>query len=135
MALIREYTFSGISVPSAYFVISDLSARKRLLDTVPVELEPAVLDGEGNVVTPAVMGTQQVPSNKWDCRVVLSVFKDKAQRDAGLPPVTHLSDVTPDLGFTTTFEYDPLGSLPVVQGYEHLMAQAYFTGATVDTAS
>lgn len=119
MALIREFNIAGVSVPRAYYVISSLAASKRLLDKTVLE------DG----------GVQYTPSQKWDCVIVVSVFKDKGERDAGRQPIAYLSDATPDVGFSTKFEYDPLGKLPVIQGYEYLMKQGYFLGAEVDVNS
>jgi len=132
-------------VPNAYFVITNLVATKKLLDITPAVPGspgmPEVRDPEtGEVTTPAIPAVPEVPevrtlSQKWNCKLVVSVFKDKATREAGGTAVASIPDATGTGPFTTDFEYDPTGPLPVVQGYLMLMAQPYFSGAIVDADS
>jgi len=145
MALIRDFDLpGGITVPNAYFVITNLVATKKLLDITPAipgsPGMPAGVDPETGDPTPEIPAVPDTPevrtlSQKWNCKLIVSVFKDKATREAGGTPVAAVPDTTGTGPFITDFEYDPTGPLSVVQGYLMLMAQPYFTGAIVDAAS
>lgn len=123
MALIRDYELQGgITVPNAYFVITNLYADKILREPAPTAADPNA--------------TQL--SQKWNSSVRLAVFKDKATREAGGAALGYISsaDVQSGPDFTTQFIYDPtLPTLPIVQAYQHLMALSYFNNATVDADS
>jgi hypothetical protein len=106
----------GILVEDAYYVITNLNATKQLTQMVG---DPPVSE----------------VSQLWLAHFVVSVFKDKAVRNAGGQPLAYMSDATPSNPFSTTFEYDPDGELPVVQAYAYLMSQPYFADATVDVES
>jgi len=145
MALIRDYDLpGGITVRDAYFVITNLVATKKLLDITPavpaIPGMPAVTDPEtGEITTPEIPAVPEVPevrtlSQKWLCQILVSIFKDKSTREAGGAAVAVLPDAS-GAPFNTSFEYDPAGSLPIVQGYAHLVSQPYFSGATIDTDS
>lgn len=119
MALIRDYDLTGgILVEDAYFVITTFTATKILREPIP-DTDPPEM---------------QI-SQKWNAFFLVSVFKSKAAREAGVAALSVLSDSMIPALFSTSFIYDPEGDLPVVQAYAHLMAQPYFENATVDTDS
>lgn len=127
MALIRNFDLQGgITVENAYFVVSFLNANKKLLDIIP-----GVPDPETGITPDPTTSISQ----KWACQIGVSVFKSKAQREAGGDALQLVYSASPGALFDTSFEYDPSGPLPIVQGYIYLMGQDYFADATSDADS
>lgn len=119
MALIRDYDLQGgIVIEDVYFVITQFTATKILLETIPDTDPPET----------------QISQN-WNAHFIVSVFLNKAAREAGNAPLNTISDAMIPVLFSTTFVYVPSGLLPVEQAYAHLMSQPYFENATVDTDS
>jgi len=146
MALIKDYELqgTGVVVPDAYHVITDIKVKKRTQEVAlpPDSSTPSGLtnDGvreEGDLEVYWAAG--------YTCTVWVTIWKDKAARAAGSNPIgfagenatevdAELSIGTPGLDHRCVFMLDTSDSAPsdLVQGYNHLKSLDFYEGCTED---
>jgi hypothetical protein len=120
MALLNNYEIpgTGVIVPNAYHVIVHLDVEKRnTASSIPPD--------NYNVNRPNA-------DNQWLAgyygRIVVSVFKDKAQRDSGAQPI---GVINANNAVNPVFMIDTASSdTYLTQAYNHLMLTDYYKDAT-----
>lgn len=144
MALIQDYEIqgTGVVVPNAYHVISDIKVNKRMSEIAlpPDSGTPSGLTNDG--VREA--GTEVYWAAGYVCRIWVTIFKDKASRDSGMGAIgyagvnatevqANLSIGTPGLDQRCEFMLDVSSSdSDLVQAYNHLKSLEYYEGCTED---
>ena len=144
MALIKDYEIqgTGVVVPNAYHVISDIKVNKRMAEIAPPP-DSGTASGLTNdgVREP---GTEVYYASGYVCRVWVTIFKDKAARDSNMDAIgyagmnstevqANLSIGTPGLDHRCEFMLDMTsGESDLVQAYKHLKSLDFYEGCTED---
>jgi hypothetical protein len=140
MALIRDYELpgTGVTIPNAYHVVTNVAIEKRMADTAPPP-DPTRPDG-------LTMGFQTEENHVyWKSGYVatisVTVWKDKAARDADAKPVgfvgTNAADNkygvnigTQGMDHYCRFMLEVPSTLNhIEQAYKHLLTTEYYSGS------
>ena len=144
MALIKDYEIqgTGVVVPNAYHVISDIKVNKRMAE---IALPPD--NGTASGLTNngvRELDTEVHWAAGYVCRIWVTIFKDKAARDSGMDAIgyaganstevqANLSIGTPGLDQRCEFMLDMASAdSDLVQGYNHLKSLDFYEGCTED---
>lgn len=144
MALIKDYEIqgTGVTVPNAYHVITDLKVHKRTQDVPlpPDSSTPSGLTNDGVRED----GTDVYWRSGYTCRLWVTIWKDKQAREDGANPIGYAGDnpteVEADLSIGTEgldhrceFMIDmDSGDTDLVQAYNHLKSLDFYAGCTED---
>ena len=144
MALIKDYEIqgTGVTCPNAYHVITDLKIHKRTAD-VPLPPDSSTESGlTNNGVRDE--GTDVYWKEGYVCRIWVTMWADKAAREAGNRPIGYAGDnpteVEADLSIGTEgldhrceFMLDMNSAdSDLVQAYNHLKSLDFYAGCTED---
>lgn len=144
MALIKDYEIqgTGVTVPNAYHVITDLKVHKR---TQEVALPPDT-STESGLTNDGVRdaGTEVYWQEGYVCRIWVTMWATKQARLDGMNPVgiaglnateveAELSIGTPGLDQRCEFMLDmDSADSDLVQAYNHLKSLDFYDGCTED---
>ena len=144
MALIKDYEIqgTGVTVPDAYHVITDLKIHKRTQEIPP----PPDLSLPSGLTNDGVReeGTEQYWAEGYVCRIWVTMWATKQARIDGLNPIgfagenatefeAELSIGTPGLDARCEFMLDMDSTdSDLVQAYNHLKSLDYYAGCTED---
>tara|TARA_A200000113_G_scaffold220601_1_gene231004 strand:+ start:852 stop:1286 length:435 start_codon:yes stop_codon:yes gene_type:complete len=144
MALIKDYEIqgTGVTVPDAYHVITDIKVHKR---TAEVPLPPDS-STESGLTNDGVReeGSDVYWREGYVCRIWVSMWATKQARIDGLTPIgiagenateveAELSIGTPGLDQKCVFMLDMDSTdSDLVQAYNHLKSLDYYAGCTED---
>ena len=144
MALIKDYEIqgTGVVVPNAYHVISDIKVNKRMAEiALPPDNGTASGLTNNGIREP---DTEVYWAAGYVCRIWVTIFKDKAARDSGMDAIgyagvnstevqANLSIGTPGLDQRCEFMLDMASAdSDLVQGYNHLKSLDFYEGCTED---
>lgn len=140
MALIRDYELpgTGVSVPNAYHVVTNVRIEKRTAD-IPPPVDSSRPSGfTARDTTP---GTEVYWKAGYVAEIAVTIWKDKAARDNNAKPIgfigTNPSDNqygvsigTPGMDHKCKFYIDTNSSLDhMAQAYNHLKTTDYYANA------
>jgi len=144
MALIKDYEIqgTGVTVPDAYHVITDLKVHKRTQE-IPL---PPDNSTESGLTNDGVRdeGTELFWQAGYVCRVWVTMWATKQARLDGMKPIGYagldvieveaeLSIGTPGLDQRCEFMLDmDSADTDLVQAYNHLKSLDYYAGCTED---
>jgi hypothetical protein len=140
MALIREYELpgTGLSVPNAYHVVTNVKVEKRMAD-----FKPPVDNSRPDGLTPMDRraGTEVYWQAGYTAEVAVTVWFNKAARDANANPIgfigTNPSDNKHGVSIGTAgmdhkckFMLEVPSELDhMAQAYRHLLTTDYYSGS------
>ncbi len=141
MALIRDYELpgTGVTVSNAYHVVTNVKIEKRMGD-----IRPPVDHSRPDGLTPMdrSMGTEVYWKAGYVGEIAVTIWKDKAARDANAKPIgfigTNPSDNqygvsigTAGMDHKCKFFIDITSPLTEVeQAYNHLLSTDYYSGCS-----
>jgi hypothetical protein len=144
MALIKDYEIqgTGVTVPNAYHVITDIKVHKRTQE-VPL---PPDNSTESGLTNDGVRDadTEVFWQEGYVCRIWVTMWATKQAREDGLTPIgiagenateveAELSIGTPGLDHKCVFMLDMDSTdSDLVQAYNHLKSLDYYAGCTED---
>lgn len=143
MALIKDYEIAGtgVVVPDAYHVITDLKVHKRVNDIKPPRDE-STESGYTNEWWEE--GTELFWKKGYTCRIFVTIWKDKQAREDDVKPIgvagLNTTDMEADIRIGTEgldercefmLDMDSADS-NLVQAYNHLKSLDFYAGCTED---
>ncbi len=140
MALIKDYELAGtgVVVPDAYHVVTNVSIEKRMADTAP---PPDPTRPDGLTMVDRGVGTEVYWAAGYVATISVTVWKDKAARDADATPIgfigTNPSDNkhgvtigTAGMDHHCRFLLEvPSQYSDLEQAYKHLLTTPYYSGS------
>ena len=143
MALIRDYELpgTGLTVPNAYHVVTDVRIQKRTAD-VPPPVDSS--RPSGFTVRDESPGTEVYWKAGYVAEIAVTVWKDKAAREADARPIGFVgvnpSDNRYDASIGTKgmdhycrfFLEVPSQYSDLEQAYRHLLTTTYYSGSLED---
>jgi hypothetical protein len=143
MALIKDYEIpgTGVTVPNAYHVVTNIKIEKRIAD-----IKPPVDSSRpsGYTVRDESPGTEVYWKKGYTAEIAVTVWKDKAAREneakpigqIGVNPTDNLygaSVGTPGLDHRCKFFLEVPSELSdLEQAYRHLLTLDYYSGSLED---
>ena len=140
MALIREYELpgTGLSVPNAYHVVTNVKVEKRMAD-----FKPPVDNSRPDGLTPMdrSAGTEVYWAAGYTAEIAVTIWKDKAARDADSIPIGFIGKNPSDnkhgvtvgtagMDHRCVFFIDQSSTLDhMAQAYRHLLTTDYYSGS------
>ena len=143
MALHRDYELpgTGLVVPNAYHVVTDIKIQKRVADIPP---PPDSSRPDGLTVRDESPDKQVYWKAGYIGEIAVTVWKDKASREANARPIGHIgvnptdnqynaSIGTPGMDHRCKFFLEvPSQYSDLEQAYRHLISLDYYSGAVED---
>lgn len=143
MALIRDYELpgTGLTVPNAYHVVTDVRIQKRTAD-VPPPVDSS--RPSGFTVRDESPGTEVYWKAGYVAEIAVTVWKDRAAREADAKPIgfigTNATDNkygvsigTPGMDHYCRFFLEvPSQYSDLEQAYRHLLTTTYYSGSLED---
>jgi hypothetical protein len=140
MALIKDYELpgTGVTVPNAYHVVTNVSIEKRTLDT---PLPPDPTRPNGLTFADRGIGTEIYWAAGYVATISLTVWKDKDARDNDARPIgfvgTNAADNkygvnigTQGMDHYCRFMLEVPSTLNhIEQAYKHLLTTEYYSGS------
>jgi hypothetical protein len=140
MALIRDYELpgTGVTVPTAYHVVTNVSIEKRMADTQP---PPDPTRPDGLTLVDRGEGTEVYWAAGYVATISLTVWKDKATRDADARPIGFVGVNAADNKYGVNigtqgmdhycrFMLEVPSTLNhMEQAYRHLLTTDYYSGS------
>ena len=140
MALIKDYELAGtgVVVPNAYHVVTNVAIEKRMADTAP---PPDPTRPDGLTMVDRGVGTEVYWAAGYVATISLTVWKDKAARDADARPIGFIGNNPADnkygasigtagMDHKCVFFIDQSSSLDhMAQAYQHLLTTDYYIGS------
>lgn len=138
MALIKDYELNGtgVVIPNAYYVITQLDVEKRTKD---IESPPDITRPDGRTVGNKEPGKEIIWKAGYVGRMCITIWKDKAARDAGAKPLGTLGLNSPAIYPKDSSKYQGPGYAFFIditsskgyteQAYDHLLTLSDFAGA------
>ena len=140
MALIKDYELpgTGVTVPNAYHVVTNVSIEKRTLDTA---LPPDPTRPNGLTFADRGAGTEVYWAAGYVATISLTVWKDKDARDNDARPIgfvgTNAADNkygvnigTQGMDHYCRFMLEVPSTLNhIEQAYKHLLTTEYYSGS------
>jgi hypothetical protein len=140
MALIKDYELpgTGVIVPNAYHVVTNVTIEKRIIDTPP---PPDTSRPDGFTVRDESPGTEVYWAAGYVATISLTVWKDKDARDNDARPVgfvgTNAADNkygvnigTQGMDHYCRFMLEVPSTLNhIEQAYRHLLTTNYYSGS------
>ena len=140
MALIRDYELpgTGLTIPNAYHVVTNVKVEKRMAD-----FKPPVDNSRPDGLTPMdrSAGTEVYWAAGYTAEVAVTVYKDKAARDADAKPIGFMginpadnkygvSIGTEGMDHKCKFMLEVPSELDhMAQAYRHLLTTDYYSGS------
>jgi hypothetical protein len=139
MALQRDYELpgTGLVVPNAYHVVTDIKIQKRVAD-IPPPPDSSRPDG----LTVRADGTDVYWKAGYIAEIAVTIWKDKAARDADAKPIGFIGTNPADNKYGVSigtagmdhhcrfFLEVPSQYSDLEQAYQHLLTTAYYSGST-----
>jgi hypothetical protein len=139
MALLRDYEIpgTGVTIENAYHVVTDIKVEKRMADALP-PVDHSRPDG----FTPMDRseGTEVYWKSGYTAKIAVTIWKDKAARDADARPIGFIGNNPADnkygvsigtagMDHKCVFLIDQSSSLDhMAQAYQHLLTTDYYSG-------
>lgn len=143
MALIRDYELpgTGVVIPNAYHVVTDMKIEKR-----PADLKPPVDTSRpsGYTVRDESPGTEVYWKKGYVAEIAVTIWKDKTARESEAKPVGFIgvnpsdnkygvSIGTPGMDHHCRFFLEvPSQYSDLEQAYRHLLTTSYYSGSVED---
>jgi hypothetical protein len=140
MALIRDYELpgTGLNVPNAYHVVTNVKVEKRMAD-----FKPPVDNSRPDGLTPMDRseGTEVYWAAGYTAEIAVTIYKDKAARDADAKPIGFVginpsdnkhgvSIGTAGMDHKCKFMLEVPSELDhMAQAYRHLLTTDYYSGS------
>jgi hypothetical protein len=140
MALLKDYELpgTGLVIPNAYHVVTNVRIEKRMAD-----IKPPVDNSRPDGLTPMdrSAGTEVYWKSGYTAEVAVTIWKDKAARDAEAKPIgfigTNPSDNkygvsigTEGMDHKCVFILEVPSELDhMAQAYRHLLTTDYYSGS------
>lgn len=143
MALIKDYEIqgTGVTVPNAYHVITDLKIHKRVNDIKPPRDETTE---SGYTNEWWEEGTELFWQKGYTCRIFVTIWKDKQSREDDIKPIgvagLNTTEMEADIRIGTEgldercefmLDMDSTDT-DLVQAYNHLKSLDFYAGCTED---
>lgn len=143
MALIKDYEIAGtgVVVPNAYHVITDLKIHKRVNDIKPPRDETTE---SGYTNEWWEEGTELFWQKGYTCRIFVTIWKDKQSREDDIKPIgvagLNTTEMEADIRIGTEgldercefmLDMDSTDT-DLVQAYNHLKSLDFYAGCTED---
>ena len=140
MALIRDYELpgTGVTVPNAYHVVTNVAIEKRMADVAP---PPDPTRPDGLAMGAREEGKEVYWASGYIATISVTVWKDKAARDADAKPVGFVgvnaadnkhgvSIGTAGMDHYCRFILEVPSTLNhMEQSYKHLLTTDYYSGS------
>ena len=145
MALIKDYEMqgTGVTVPNAYHVITDLKVKKRIAD-IPLPPDNGTASGLTNDGVREA-GTEVHWETGSICQIWVTIWKDAAARQADMKAIGYAglnaTEVDAEISIGTRgldqkcvfkLNMDPTAPTDLVQAYTHLKSLDFYDGCTED---
>jgi hypothetical protein len=140
MALLRDYELpgTGLIVENAYHVVTDIKVAKRISDVLPPVDNSRP---EGYTDMNRSEGTEVYWKAGYTAQIAVTIWKDKAARNADAKPIGFIGDNPADnkygvsigtagMDHKCVFFIDQSSSLDhMAQAYQHLLTTDYYSGS------
>lgn len=143
MALIKDYELAGtgVVVPNAYHVVTNVAIEKRMAD-IPLPVDPTRPDGR--TFANRGEGTEVYWASGYVATISVTVWKDRAARDADARPIGFIGTNAGDNKYGINIGTEGMDhycrfmlEVPselnhVEQAYRHLLTTSYYSGSLED---
>jgi hypothetical protein len=140
MALIKDYELpgTGVTVPNAYHVVTNVKVEKRMSD-----FKPPVDNSRPNGLTPMDRspGTEVYWAAGYTAEISITIWKDKEARDNDARPIGYMGVSPTDNTYKASIGTDGMDhrckfmlEVPsefdhIAQSYRHLLTTDYYSGS------